>query len=129
MTLFLIGIFLLSAIAQENNPVVMITDDEGLLKSGCWATLYDEKLYQGSSMTIFNGYDLEDLEFSVGPLWREKVKSIVAGPTGKLELFSEEDYQGKKYIIPAASHMKELPWDDFQSFKLNCVPLPLKEEQ
>lgn len=117
--LFFIPIWLF---AQEN-PAVVITDDQELMKNSCWATLYEGKDFLGSHMTIFNGYDLPDLEFSAGPIWREKIRSIEAGTTAQVKLYPQDNFKGREYIIHPSTSMAELPWDDIKSLRLTCVSL------
>lgn len=108
--------------AQMNGSVLLVPEEDSVAKNSCWATLYNEEFFRGSGLTVFNGHDVENLEFSAGPVWREKIRSIVTGPTGTLYLYSQEDHEGKRYVVGPGEHLKKIPWSDFKSFKLTCVP-------
>lgn len=126
----LLSIFLISgAVFSQENPDVVISNDQELIRNSCWATLYEGKKLSGSNMTIFNGYDLPDLEFSAGPVVREKIQSIETGTTAQVSLYPEENFRGREYIIHPSGQVKELPWDEIRSLRLTCVSLEEALEQ
>lgn len=132
MPILILITFTLTSFAQEyDSPVIMVTtSEEDVRKNGCWATLYEGKNFTESEMTIFNGEDIPDLEFSAGPLWRENIHSVVAGPTARISLYPKELYKGKPYHIHPLGKNPDIPMKEIHSLKLTCVTLQeLKSEE
>lgn len=125
MTILMTVLYSLFSFAQEyNSPVIMVTTSrEDLRKNGCWATLYEGKNFTQSEMTVFNGKDIPDFEFSAGPIWRERIHSVVAGPAARISLYSKELYRGEAYHIHPLEKIADIPLDEIHSLKLTCVTL------
>lgn len=125
MIFFLTIMLSFTSFAQEyDSPVVMVTTyDEEMRKNGCWATLYEGKNFTGSEMTIFNGKDISDFEFSAGPLWRERIQSVVAGPAARISLYSEESYKGEILNLHPLDKLPDISLKEINSLKLFCVTL------
>ncbi|MFP5387506.1 MAG: hypothetical protein ACLGHN_15620 [Bacteriovoracia bacterium] len=114
-------VLLLYVLLAQNNSVLVIPEPEMDKLRGCWATLFEEEDFQGSNLTLFEGDDLSEIEYSTGPLWREKLKSLTTGPTAQLTLYSKENFKGQQYIIPPSSNFSPLPWIYVNSLKIRCL--------
>lgn len=125
MTILMIIFSSLFSFAQEfDSPVIMVTTSpEDLRKNGCWVTLYEGRNFTQSEMTVFNGKDIPDFEFSAGPVWRERIHSVVSGPAARVSLYPKELYQGKAYHIHPFEKIADIPLDKIHSLKLTCVTL------
>ena len=102
------------SVFSQENPEVVIPNDQELMKNSCWTTVYESKNLSGNNMTIFNGYDLPELE---------EIQSIETGTTAQVSLYPQENFRGREYIVHPSGQMKELPWEEVRSLKLTCVSL------
>lgn len=60
------------------------------LQSGCWATFYDERNFNGDSMTLVGPVELTTLDKGSARQLKRDIKSVVTGPRATLLLYEKQ---------------------------------------
>ena len=58
--------------------------------SGCWATFFDERNFDGSSLTLVGPAELQTLDKGASQQLKRDVKSVVTGPRATLVLYQKQ---------------------------------------
>jgi hypothetical protein len=80
-----------AAAAQDSAVVVLPTIAAGeQMRSGCWATFYDERNFGGSSLTLIGPVELTTLDKGSARQLKRDIKSVVTGPRATLTLYEKQ---------------------------------------
>jgi len=60
------------------------------LQSGCWATFFDERNFNGSSMTLVGPVELKTLDRGSAQQLKRDIKSVITGPRATLTLYEKQ---------------------------------------
>jgi len=60
------------------------------LQAGCWATFYDERNFNGDSLTLIGPVELQSLDKGSARQLRRDIKSVVTGPRATLLLYEKQ---------------------------------------
>ena len=58
--------------------------------SGCWATFFDERNYNGDSLTLVGPAELQTLDKGAAQQLKRDIKSVATGPRATLVLFQKQ---------------------------------------
>ncbi|MGZ8260592.1 MAG: hypothetical protein ACXWUL_08585, partial [Caldimonas sp.] len=71
--------------------VVLPTSGAGeQMRTGCWATFYDERNFSGDSLTLIGPVELTTLDRGSARQLRREIKSVVTGPRATLTLYEKQ---------------------------------------
>ena len=78
--------------ADVDTAIVLLpgTGAAEALQSGCWATFYDERNFNGDSMTLVGPVDLKTLDKGSARQLKRDIKSVVTGPRATLLLYEKQ---------------------------------------
>ena len=81
-----------STTGDPNAPVVVLaglgTADQ--LKAGCWATFFDERHFNGGSVTLIGPAELHTLDKESARQLRRDMRSMITGPRANLVLYEKQ---------------------------------------
>ena len=81
-----------STTGDPNAPVVVLaglgTADQ--LKSGCWASFFDERHFGGGSVTLIGPAELHTLDKESARQLRRDMRSMITGPRATLVLYEKQ---------------------------------------
>ena len=60
------------------------------LRSGCWATFFDERSFNGSSLTLIGPVELKTLDKGSAQQLKRDIKSVATGPRATLTLYQKQ---------------------------------------
>ena len=60
------------------------------VQSGCWATFYDERSFNGSSLTLVGPVELQSLDKGSAQQLKRDIRSIVTGPKATLVVYERQ---------------------------------------
>ena len=60
------------------------------LQSGCWATFFDERSFNGSSLTLVGPVELKTLDRGSAQQLKRDIKSVITGPRATLTLYEKQ---------------------------------------
>jgi len=60
------------------------------LQAGCWATFFDERNFNGSSLTLIGPADLKTLDRGSAQQLKRDIKSVATGPRATLTLYEKQ---------------------------------------
>jgi hypothetical protein len=104
----------------DQGVAVVAAVHERMASSGCWVRLYDEPLYRGNQLIVFEGMELPTLRLDSGSDWRGNVKSLEVGPRASVTLFRNENYDFEELTVEAGTQLPG-PWLFTASLQLKCV--------
>ena len=58
--------------------------------SGCWATFFDERNFDGSSLTLVGPAELQTLDKGASQQLKRDIKSVATGPRATLVLYQKQ---------------------------------------
>ena len=73
------------------------------LQSGCWATFYDERNFNGDSLTLVGPVELTTLDKGSARQLKRDIKSVVTGPRATLLLYEKQFLSARSVGFPPAS--------------------------
>jgi hypothetical protein len=79
--------------AAGDDTAVVILPNVGAataVQSGCWATFYDERNFNGSSLTLVGPVALQSLDKGSAQQLKHELKSVVTGPRATLVLYEKQ---------------------------------------
>ena len=79
--------------AVEIDSAVVVMPTTGAaeqMRNGCWASFYDERNFNGDSLTLIGPVDLQTLDRGSARQLKRDIKSIVTGPRATLVLFERQ---------------------------------------
>ena len=82
-----------AAAAAADDTAVVILPNVGAaaaVQSGCWATFYDERNFNGSSLTLVGPVELQSLDKGSARQLKREIKSIVMGPRATLIVYEKQ---------------------------------------
>jgi hypothetical protein len=82
-----------SGAAAEPDSAVVVLPTSGAgeqMRSGCWATFYDERNFGGSSLTLIGPVELQTLDKGSARQLKRDIKSVVTGPRATLTLYEKQ---------------------------------------
>jgi hypothetical protein len=108
-------------------PAAQHQATQAAIRSGCWATLYTEKGFNGDSLTLVGPVELKDMVGPYGLDWDEKLKSIKTGPNTKVTVFDNESFQDRSAQLQPGSSVQEIDkqlglFEEVQSMSVSCAP-------
>jgi len=60
------------------------------MRAGCWASFYDERSFNGDSLTLIGPVELKSLDKGSATQLRRDIKSIVTGPRATLVVYEKQ---------------------------------------
>ncbi len=60
------------------------------MRAGCWASFYDERNFNGDSLTLVGPVDLQTLDRGSARQLKRDIKSIITGPRATLVLYEKQ---------------------------------------
>src|SRR5664279_6258954 len=76
-----------SAAAADVDTAVVVLPTAGAveqMRAGCWASFYDERNFNGDSLTLIGPVDLQTLDRGSARQLKRDIKSVVTGPRATL---------------------------------------------
>ena len=73
------------------------------LQSGCWATFYDERNFNGDSLTLVGPVELTTLDKGSARQLKRDIKSVVTGPRATLLLYEKQFLSARSVGFQPAS--------------------------
>lgn len=93
------------------------------LANGCWVRFYDDKGFQGDSLTLAGPVDLPRME--LGNAWRDWDSAIV-GPKATVRTYDNEQFRDRTAVLQAGQSIgdlgdRKLGWfDEVKSARVAC---------
>ncbi len=95
-----IAAFALAACAQrgpgastssgETDAVILVSPSANELQSGCWATFFGERNFNGDSLTLIGPIELQSLDKGSARQLKRDIKSVATGPRATLVLYEKQ---------------------------------------
>ena len=81
-----------STTGDPNAPVVVLSGPGTTeqLKSGCWASFFDERNFNGGSLTLIGPVELTTLDKESARQLRRDMRSMITGPRATLVLYEKQ---------------------------------------
>ena len=82
-----------SAAAADVDTAVVVLPTAGAveqMRAGCWASFYDERNFNGDSLTLIGPVDLQTLDRGSARQLKRDIKSVVTGPRATLVLYEKQ---------------------------------------
>ena len=78
--------------ADVDTAVVILptTGASEQMRAGCWASFYDERSFNGDSLTLIGPVELKSLDKGSATQLRRDIKSIVTGPRATLVVYEKQ---------------------------------------
>ena len=81
--------------SSSNEPDVAVVLFPGVgtaeqLQSGCWAIFFDERNFNGGSLTLIGPVDLKTLDRGSAQQLKRDIKSVITGPRATLTLYEKQ---------------------------------------
>ena len=73
------------------------------LQSGCWATFFDERNFNGSSLTMIGPVELKTLDRGSAQQLKRDIKSVITGPRATLTLYEKQFLSARSVGFQPAS--------------------------
>lgn len=80
------------AAATETDAVVVLPTSGAVeqMRSGCWASFYSERNFNGDSLTLIGPAELQTLDKGSARQLKRDIKSVVTGPRATLTLYEKQ---------------------------------------
>ena len=82
-----------SSSAADVDTAVVVLPTAGAveqMQAGCWASFYDERNFNGDSLTLIGPVDLQTLDRGSARQLKRDIKSVVTGPRATLVLYEKQ---------------------------------------
>ncbi|MEO7057611.1 MAG: hypothetical protein ABI281_00500 [Caldimonas sp.] len=78
--------------AEPDNAVVLLPNvgAGAAVQNGCWATFFDERNFNGDSLTLVGPAELKTLDKGSARQLKRDIKSVVTGPRATLLLYQRQ---------------------------------------
>ena len=77
--------------STENAAVVLPTSGAGeQMRSGCWASFFADRNFNGDSLTLIGPVELQTLDKGSAKQLKRDIKSVVTGPRATLTLYEKQ---------------------------------------
>jgi hypothetical protein len=107
-------------LAQDGDSLEIVGQvKQQMNATGCWVRLYDEAMFSGHQLILYDGLSLPTLLLDNGSDWRGNVRSLEVGPSAQVTLFREENYLHQELVATAGETLAG-PWTNTASIQLNC---------
>ena len=74
----------------ETDAVVLVSPSATDLQSGCWATFFGERDFNGDSLTLIGPVELQTLDKGSARQLKRDIKSVATGPRATLVLYEKQ---------------------------------------
>ena len=77
----------------EPDTVVLVLPTAGAgqqMRDGCWASFYEERNFNGDSLTVIGPVELQTLDRGSATQLKRDIKSVVTGPRATLVLYQKQ---------------------------------------
>jgi hypothetical protein len=81
------------AASSDNDTAVIVLPTENAgqaMQAGCWASFYDERNFNGNSLTLIGPVELQTLDKGSAKQLKRDIKSVVTGPRATLILYEKQ---------------------------------------
>ena len=81
------------AASSDNDTAVIVLPTENAgqaMRAGCWASFYDERNFNGNSLTLIGPVELQTLDKGSAKQLKRDIKSVVTGPRATLILYEKQ---------------------------------------
>ena len=94
------------ATADVDTAIVLLpgTGAAEQVRTGCWATFFDERSFGGSSLTLVGPADLQTLDKGAAQQLKRDIKSVVTGPNATLVLYQKQFLSARSVGFSPDSH-------------------------
>jgi hypothetical protein len=95
-----------SKAAADADTAVIVLPTAGAaeqMRAGCWATFFDDRNFNGDSLTLIGPVDLQTLDKGSARQLRREIKSLVTGPRATLEVFDKQFLSARSVVFPPDS--------------------------
>jgi hypothetical protein len=116
--------------SSSNEPDVDVVVFPGVgsaeqLQSGCWATFFDERNFNGGSLTLIGPVELKTLDRGSAQQLKRDIKSVITGPRATLTLYEKQFLSARSVGFQPASRetglMEKLGFGGrVESMQLRC---------
>ena len=81
-----------SGMAEPDTAVVVLPTSGAAeqMRAGCWASFYDERNFNGDSLTLIGPVELQTLDRGSASQLKRDVKSVVTGPRATLVVYQKQ---------------------------------------
>ena len=81
-----------SGTVQVDTAIVLLpgTGAADQIASGCWATFFDERNFEGSSLTLVGPAEMQTLDKGAAQQLKRDIKSVATGPRATLVLYQKQ---------------------------------------
>jgi hypothetical protein len=73
------------------------------IQAGCWASFYDERSFNGDSLTLIGPVELQTLDKGTARQLRRDIKSVVTGPRASLTVYQKQLLSARSVAFPPDS--------------------------
>jgi hypothetical protein len=82
----------------EPDTVVLVLPTAGAseqMRTGCWASFYEESNFNGDSLTLIGPVELQSLDRGSATQLKRDVKSVVVGPSATLVVYQKQLFSAR----------------------------------
>jgi hypothetical protein len=79
--------------AAEVDTAVIVLPTSGAaeqMRNGCWASFYDDRNFNGGSLTLIGPVELQTLDKGSAQQLKRDIRSVVTGPRATLTLYEKQ---------------------------------------
>ena len=117
-----------SAATSDVDSAVVVLPTSGAgeqMRSGCWASFYSDRNFNGDSLTLIGPVELQTLDKGSAQQLKRDIKSIVTGPRATLTLYEKQFLSARWVGFTPDSHEPGLAeklgfGGRIESIKLSC---------
>ncbi len=73
------------------------------MQAGCWASFYDERNFNGDSLTLIGPVELQSLDRGSARQLKRDIKSVVTGPRATLVVYEKQMLSARSVGFPPDS--------------------------
>jgi hypothetical protein len=79
-----------SAAVVETDAVILVSPSASELQSGCWATFFGDRNFNGDSLTLVGPIELQTLDKGSARQLKRDIKSVATGPRATLVVYEKQ---------------------------------------
>jgi hypothetical protein len=83
------------ASSGETDAVVLVAPSANELQTGCWATFFDQRNFEGDSLTLVGPIELQSLDKGSARQLKRAIDSIVTGPRASLTVYDHQLFSNR----------------------------------
>ncbi|HEV7575794.1 MAG TPA: hypothetical protein VGO85_07105 [Caldimonas sp.] len=87
----------------ETEAVVLVSPSASELQSGCWATFFGDRSFNGDSLTLIGPIELQTLDKGSARQLRRDIRSVITGPRATLIVYQKQFLSARSVGFPPDS--------------------------